>query len=469
MLRLIFILLGSFLSAQSVQLLYFTDAHQLYELDDVPGGRGGFARLKTVVDECKKENPSTLTIHGGDFVGGVLYGGMLKGKNMPGVFNQIPVDILNFGQHEFDYGVEHLQQLIPQFTGSFFTTNLVDDNNNSFLHLPTYLLRKIENQTLLFLGLTDQMQTTIQDPRVRQDDIFLSVQRVLSLLSSVAIDKIVVISQMDLEKNTRLVEQFPQIDLVLTEELNEYNSQINFVGKTPIVAPSGNMSAVAKILLSKNSLPSIQLIPLNQEVKKDPKLAIREQQEKDFIDRQLNEKVADLLVDLDVQSGLKGESLAGNLITDAMRFYYDADAAMIDANGIRNAVRNGDFTLKSARTLLPFGNKMVMVSIKVGDLKDFILKNFLLEKPKIMQVSGFSYQYNAKDHTIVFPNLQDDQILRLVLNEYNFKQLQRYENVLISAHDQQSVEDFFTLTQWARKQQRIRPKLEKRITIIKQK
>lgn len=202
-------------------------------------------------------------------------------------------------------------------------------------------------------------------------------------------DHIVAISQMDLAKNIALIEQFPQIDLVLTEELHEYNSQINYVGKTPIVAPSGNMSAVAKIILSKNKLPEIQIIPLDKEVRKEKTLALREQQEKEFIEQQLNEKIADLVVDLDVQSGLKGESLAGNLVTDAMRFYYNADAAIIDANGIRNVVNKGDFTIKSARTLLPFGNKMVVVSIKGRDLKDFILSNFLLDKPKLYKCQAF--------------------------------------------------------------------------------
>lgn len=452
-----------------MQLLYFTDAHQLYELDDLPGGRGGFARLKTVVEQSKKENPTTITIHGGDFVGGVLYGGMLKGKNMPEVFNQIPVDILNFGQHEFDYGVEHIQQLIPKFTGTFFTTNLIDDTKQPFFQLPTYLVKKVDNQTVLFLGLTDQMQTTTQDSRVQQADIFLSVGKVLSQFINQAIDHIVVISQMDLAKNNALIEQFPQIDLVLTEELHEYNTQINYVGKTPIVAPSGNMSAVAKINLLKEKLPEIQIIPLDKEVKKEKTLALREQQEKEFIEQQLNEKIADLVVDLDVQSGLKGESLAGNLVTDAMRFYYNADAAMIDANGIRNVVNKGDFTVKSARTLLPFGNKMVMVSIKGRDLKAFILSNFLADKPKIMQVSGFSYQYDSKNKTIIFPTLHDDQLIRLVLNDYNFRQLKNYENVLMKADDQQSVEDFEVLIAYAKKLNLILPKLEKRIVINKEK
>lgn len=65
--------------------------------------------------------------------------------------------------------------------------------------------------------------------------------------------------------------------------------------------------------------------------------------------------------------------------------------------------------------------------------------------------------------------MQDDQIIRLVLNEYNFRRLKNFEEVLINANDQQSVQDYEVLITFARKLQSIQPKLEKRILINKEK
>ena len=367
MFKLFFLLSPFILFAQNAQIIYFTDAHQLYELDDIEDGRGGVARLKTVVDIAKKENNETLTIHGGDFVGGVLYGGIYKGNHMPIAFNQIPVDIFNFGQHEFDYGVDHLITLINQIKGTFFTSNLVDDKGNSFHQLPTYLIKKINNQTILFIGLTDQMQTTKKDSRVQQSDLFLSVEKVFKQVKNQLFNQIVVVSQMDLAKNRELVKRFPTINLVLTEEVDEYNSQINYVGKTPIIATAGNMSSVAKINLSSHNLPQIEIIPLDKNTIKDKVLAKLEAQEKNNVEKELNQKLAVLEVDLDAFQSLKTESLAGNFVTDAMRDYYKTDLALIDGSGIRKNVEKGDFTYKSARTIIKIGNKMVVVELNGKD------------------------------------------------------------------------------------------------------
>ncbi|MBO6212886.1 bifunctional UDP-sugar hydrolase/5'-nucleotidase [Algoriella sp.] len=466
MFKLFFLLSPFILFAQNAQIIYFTDAHQLYELDDIEDGRGGVARLKTVVDNAKKENNETLAIHGGDFVGGILYGGMYKGNHMPNAFNQIPIDIFNFGQHEFDYGVDHLITLINQTKGTFFTSNLVDDKGNSFHQLPTYLIKKINNQTILFIGLTDQMQTTKKDSRAQQADLFLSVEKVFKQVKNQLFNQIVVVSQMDLAKNRELVKRFPTINLVLTEEVDEYNSQINYVGKTPIIATAGNMSSVAKINLSSHNLPQIEIIPLDKNTLKDKVLAKLEAQEKNNVEKELNQKLAVLEVDLDAFQSLKTESLAGNFVTDAMRDYYKTDLALIDGSGIRKNVEKGDFTYKSARTLLPFGNKMVVVELNGKDFKAFLEQNILSEKPKLIQVAGTKFIINKKSNSIEFPHLENEKKYTLVLNDYNFGKLKNYTRILIGAEDEKSIEDYEVLKIYVEKQQIINPKIENRITII---
>lgn len=448
-----------------VQLVYFTDAHQLYELDDVAGGRGGVARLKTIVDQAKQENPSTLTLHGGDFVGGVLYGGIYKGAHMPAAFNQIPVDIFNFGQHEFDYGVDHLLSLIRQSNGQFFTSNLVDETQQPFYQLPSYLLRKVNGKQVLLIGLTDQMETTKQDERVKQVDLFTAVENVFSNVNLGSVDYIVAVTQMDLAKNKALVNRFPAIDLVLTEELEEYHTQIHYQNNVPIIAPSGNMSAVAKINLWKDKHPQIEIISLDQHVAYDKKLHALELKEKWSVDQLLQEKLADLNVDLDAFASLREESLAGNLITDAMRDRYQTDFAIIDGSGIRKSVSKGDFTFEKVRTLLPFGNKMVVVQLKGKDLEDFIASYLIHPKPKLIQLSGGSYQWNKATDTVKINGIHADKIYTLVLNDYNFGKLKKIEKVILDANHSDSVEDYIVLKEYIQKLKIIQPQIENRIII----
>lgn len=448
-----------------VQLIYFTDAHQLYELDDVPDGRGGVARLKTIVDIAKKENKNTLTIHGGDFVGGVLYGGIYKGEHMLPVFNQIPVDLFNFGQHEFDYGIDHLTALMQATNGQFFTSNLINEKGQPFNNLLSYLIKKIKNQNLLFIGLTDQMETTKKDPRAHQADLFLSVDHVLKSVDLSSIHQIIAVTQMDLEKNKELIRRFPQINLILTEELNEYHTQIHYQNNVPIIATAGNMSSVAKVNLLSNKNPTIEIIALDSKIKYDPKLREIELKEKASVDALLQENLADLKVDLDAFSSLKQESLAGNLITDAMRNHYKTDLAIIDGSGIRKSVEKGEFTLEKVRTLLPFGNKMVVVKLKGKDFKNFIYSYLSNQKPKLIQISGSSYQWNPSTKKLIFNEIKDDILYSLTLNDYNFGKLSTYDEVLIDANHADSLEDYLVLKQYIQQIKIVNPTIENRITI----
>ena len=180
----------------------------------------------------------------------------------------------------------------------------------------------------------------------------------------------------------------------------------------------------------------------------------------------MNQKLAVLEVDLDAFQSLKTESLAGNFVTDAMRDYYKTDLALIDGSGIRKNVEKGDFTYKSARTLLPFGNKMVVVELNGKDFKAFIEQNILSEKSKLIQVAGTNFIINKKSNSIEFPHLENEKKYTLVLNGYNFGKLKNYTKILIGADDEKSIEDYEVLKIYAEKQQIINPKIENRITII---
>ena len=251
---LIFFITSLTLNAQKVDLIYFTDAHQIFPVDDVDGGRGGVARLKTIVDEVKNVNENTLVIHGGDLCGGVLFGGMYKGEPMIEAFNDIPVDICNFGQHEFDFGSKHTIQLLSKSKSQWFSSNLKNRDGEVFGNLPAFLVKELGGLKIGFIGLTDAMNTSIKDDLVIQEDLFASVSDVISQLSN--LDFIVLLSQTNLDTNRKLIEQFPEIDLILTEEQYEQESNVFYKGHVPVVSTAGNMSSVAKISLGAKNVNS---------------------------------------------------------------------------------------------------------------------------------------------------------------------------------------------------------------------
>ena len=62
--------------------------------------------------------------------------------------------------------------------------------------------------------------------------------------------------------------------------------------------------------------------------------------------------------------GGPGSNLIGNLVTDAMRTYFDADFSFQNLGGLRANVPSGDITAKDVFSVLPFGNELVIVKMK---------------------------------------------------------------------------------------------------------
>ncbi|PKQ66802.1 hypothetical protein BZG01_09750 [Labilibaculum manganireducens] len=465
---LIFFVVNLSVNAQKVDLLYFTDAHQIFPVDDVDGGRGGVARLKTIADEVRKVNPNTLVIHGGDLCGGVLFGGMYKGEPMIEAFNDIPVDICNFGQHEFDFGAQHTIQLLSKSKSQWFSSNLKNRDGGVFGNLPAFLVKKIGGLRIGFIGLTDAMNTSIHDDLVVQEDLFVSVSKLQPEMGNV--DFLVLITQTDLETNRKLLEQFPEIDLILTEEQFEHESNIFYKGSVPIVATAGNMSSVAKLSLEKNKKPLVEIIPLTSDVTSEKYMRDMELYYKKDMELQLSEKIGRLEVPLRFKDGITGESLAGNLIADAFKEWHSSNVGIINGGGIRADVSVGDFTLKSVRSLLPFGNRICQILIKGKVLKQFLKENAADKNGQLLQVSGISYKYSFVDNSIFVERdgkeLDDEELLTVSLNNYCLGKLTGEFEVLVDELNPKAIEDFEVLKAYCKKLKLVKPVLEGRIVLL---
>ncbi len=57
-------------------------------------------------------------------------------------------------------------------------------------------------------------------------------------------------------------------------------------------------------------------------------------------------------------------SVMGNLVTDAMRAHFDADFSFQNTGGLRADVPAGDITARDVFSVLPFGNELVLVTMK---------------------------------------------------------------------------------------------------------
>ncbi len=80
---------------------------------------GGFARIKTVIDEKKADNPNILVLDGGDFSMGTLVQTVYESEAAEiRMLGEIGCDVTTLGNHEFDYRSKGLANMLESAAAS---------------------------------------------------------------------------------------------------------------------------------------------------------------------------------------------------------------------------------------------------------------------------------------------------------------------------------------------------------------
>ena len=105
-------------SEKTVDIMFLHDTHShLKDFDTVEDGvsitMGGFARIKTLINEQKAKNPNTLLLDAGDFSMGTLVQAVYEDEAAElRMLGELGVEATTFGNHEFDYGADGIANML---------------------------------------------------------------------------------------------------------------------------------------------------------------------------------------------------------------------------------------------------------------------------------------------------------------------------------------------------------------------
>ena len=373
---------------------------------DKLGERGGVARLKTVVDEIKKDNPNSLLLFGGDLAGGLLFGAVYHGFPMVEAMNLIPVDYANFGQHDFDFGLKTTLQLVVNSKFQWISSNL-EYNGKQFPNTVPYVVKDIAGIKIGIIGLIDSLDTSTPIKGLKQADLDSAAKTAIAEIKKENPDFIVAITQTGRKTDEQLLKDNPEIDAIFTEERIENESVIKYIGNKPIMSPCGNIGSLIRLNIYKDTdqvSTNIRAYAIDKNIKSDPELYKLEEKYRKKLNKDLGKQIAVLETDLD--AGFNSDSKArfketniGNLLADAYRNYYNADIGFMNGGGIRTNITKGPFTIKDALGIIPFGNticKYQCIGKTVLEALEYGVSGVEHVKGSFLQVSGLKYTYNPK-------------------------------------------------------------------------
>jgi 5'-nucleotidase len=115
----------------------FVQVNDVYEIAPLDGGKsGGMARVATLKKEYLHSNPNTFLVLAGDFLSPSVYNSLryrnkpVRGKQMVEAMNAAGMDMVIFGNHEFDINESELQERLNESQFKWISSNSFHKKGN---------------------------------------------------------------------------------------------------------------------------------------------------------------------------------------------------------------------------------------------------------------------------------------------------------------------------------------------------
>lgn len=180
------------------------------------GCYGGYARVKTVIDETRPLHNDSLFLNVGDEFQGTLFYSFYGGEKIAETLNQMGFDGMTLGNHEWDHGSPFLGDFLENLTFPIISANIVSDNEKLNKTIKPYHI--YEEYQLAVIGATTDTTPSISSPgkgTVFSDPI-VAVQNTVDLIRSTTnITRIAAITHIGYEVDQRLAKETTGLYLIM--------------------------------------------------------------------------------------------------------------------------------------------------------------------------------------------------------------------------------------------------------------
>lgn len=400
---------------KQLDILFTHDTHShLNSFTTIVNGEkkeaGGFAKLKTLINEHKKVNPDTLVLDGGDFSMGTLIQTVYDTEAAElRMLGQIGCDVTTLGNHEFDYQSKGL-------------ADMLNAAKNSGDTVPSLVLCNVDWDAMEQAGLSEgqkQIQSAFEKYQVRdyvvvqkgnikiavlgvfgkdalvcaptcelvwKDPVKAAKQTVEKIKKKEKVDMIACVSHSgtwddaDKSEDEILAKEVPDIDLIISGHTHSQLDKPIQHGNTYIVSCGEYGKNLGTISMTQKDdgrwkATSYELIPVSDEVNPDETTQAKIDALMDTVDINYLAKFGytrkEVLAENDIEfnsldeMGTKHEELnLGDIISDAYVYAvensdnYDGDpvdVAVVPSGTVRDTYAKGEITVESVYNSFSLG------------------------------------------------------------------------------------------------------------------
>lgn len=441
-------------TAEEITILYTHDMHSSFLPKEGPDGhsRGGYARLKTLIDEQKEEHPNALVLDGGDFSMGSLFQTAYSTSALElRAMGQMGYDVTTFGNHEFDYRASGLADMLyaavdsgdplPAIVDANYLPPQEDEETWDALYtygVQDYRILERGGVPYVIFGITgvDSDECAPMSGMELHDPVETAKRVVKEATeqcqTAYGEDPVVICLSHSGTENGKgedygLAQKVDGIDVIISGHTHTTLEQPIEVNDTYIVSAGENSKNLGVLTLTRTQdgveLKDSRLVPVDESVPEDPEMAAwieaaKSQVEQDYLadfDLEFDQVLVDNPYQFDTVDEVydtQHESTLGNLLADA---YYWAgnqasqdpvDVALTASGVIRDTFPKGPITVSQVFNVASLGigadgvpgYPLISVYLTGKDLKNAIEVDASV--PPLMSAaqlfySGVGYSFNT--------------------------------------------------------------------------
>ncbi len=373
----------------TVTLLHTTDMHG--SIRRTPGvyvdhNDGSLLQCARIIRRIRAENPNTLLLDGGDIFQGTAEGFLTRGGVMAKAMNALGYDAFVLGNHEFDWGVETLAEMLGKMEAAPLAANLVAglDAPEAFRRVRPYVIAEIDGLKVAVVGLTSpnlpnwfrDLETHglgILDSRRALERVLPQVRRERPHLLVLLVHQGLAAADDEANEINGICRRFGEFDVVLGGHLHWVLAGAR-VGRTDYAQTGSGARGVMRIDLVYDTVANavvdkkFEYLPITGRMKEDPEIAAAVAEDLARADEWLGTVLGTAAADLAYSPAGAGLSPVQQLLCAAIAGKTDAEVVL---HGILSdqSLAAGEITVADVWRIVPYENTVGVLWLTLAEIR----------------------------------------------------------------------------------------------------
>lgn len=361
----------------------------------------GYAGLAAYKKQVEEETPYVALVDCGDALQGDAIGTISQGEYLVDIMNKVGYDFAVLGNHEFDYGMERLAELMEMSDAAYLGCNVdyTGSGENALSALQQYEIVDYGDTKVAFIGISAPESISQSTPAYFMDEngdivysfcsdsgeaLYSRVQETVDSCREEGADYVIALTHLGDDessvpfRSTDLIAGTRGIDAVLDSDSHSAIDS-DMVEKEegreiPLSSSGTGLENIGQLTITPEGDITTRLISDFEEKDSDMESFIADIQSE--YEEELQQVIAGSDVELTTESedGVRlirnRETNLGDFCADAYRQIAGADIAFVNGGGIRADLSEGDITYEDILAVHPYGNHLCVVEATGQEILD---------------------------------------------------------------------------------------------------